>query len=95
MKTKVLIIAFLILSLVFAFAFKSRAQSDSSKTLIADETWITYTKTGARIISYSEQAFKDISIRFGEQFKSITIKYKTDRNGPYKGICYLFISGCR
>jgi hypothetical protein len=84
MKTKVLIIAFLILSLVFAFAFKSHAQSDSSKTLIADETWITYTKTGARIISYSEQAFKDISIRFGEQFKSITIKYKTDRNGPYK-----------
>ncbi len=109
MKTKVLIIAFLILSLLGAF-IKANSQIDASKeyvitsngdtfaikqlryinkdslskSQIADETWLTYTKTGARIISYSDQAFKDISLKFGEQFKSITIKYKTDRNGPYK-----------
>lgn len=82
MKTKVLIVTFLIC----AFAFPGHAQctTDTSKTLIADETWLTQLKTGAKIVSYSEQAFKDISLKFGEQFKSITIKYKTDRNGPYK-----------
>jgi hypothetical protein len=86
MKTKAVIIAFLIVSLICAFAFTSHAQcaTDTSKTLLADETWLTYTKTGAKIVSYSEQAFKDIALKFGERFKSIAIKYKTDRNGPYK-----------
>jgi hypothetical protein len=86
MKTKVLIIAFLIVSLIFAFAFSSHAQCaiDTSKTLLADETWLTYSKTGARIISYSEGAFKDISLKFGDQFKRISIVYKSDRHGPYK-----------
>lgn len=56
----------------------------ASRQLIADETWLTYTKTGARITSYSEQAFKDISLKFGEQFKRISIVYKSDRHGPYK-----------
>lgn len=54
------------------------------ETLIADETWLTYTKTGAKVISYSESAFQAISLKFGETFKSINIKYKTDRHGPYK-----------
>jgi hypothetical protein len=83
MKSKLLILSFLILSLLGAFTLRASAQ-DSTKTLLADETWLTYTKTGAKIISYSEQAFKDISLKFGEQFRSITIKYKKDRNGPYK-----------
>lgn len=119
MKTKVLIIALLILSLLGAFTLKARSQvhtkhlpkqrimnyyhaivisgpdtmtlqqfrsthADTAKQLIADETWLTYTKTGAKITSYSESAFKDISLKFGEQFKSITIRYKSDRHGPCK-----------
>lgn len=91
MKTKLLIISFLILSLLGAFSMKAHSQINASKAadsaiyrLIADETWLTYTKTGAKITSYSEQAFKDISIKFGELFKSITIRYKSDRHGPYK-----------
>ena len=86
MKAKLLIIGFLIVCLICALAFTSHAQcaTDTTKTLIADETWVTYSKTGARITTYEESIFKDISLKFGEQFKSIAIKYKTDRNGPYK-----------
>lgn len=57
------------------------------KCLIADETWITYTKTGAKITSYSEAAFTDISLKFGHKFKRISINYKSDRHGPYKEYC--------
>lgn len=103
MKTKVLIIALLILSLLGAFRLKAHSQqaqnipskhldnyayddlvARDSAELIADETWLTYTKTGAKITSYSESAFKDISLKFGDQFKSIAIRYKSDRHGPYK-----------
>lgn len=86
MKTKVLIVAFLIVSLICAFAFTSHAQctTDTSKTLIADESWLTYSKTGARIMTFSESVFKDISLKFGEEFKRISILYKKDRNGAYK-----------
>lgn len=106
MKTKVLIVAFLIVSLICAFAFTSHAQKSTiyntdgqftkittyscsgkitdSTILIGDETWIAYTKTGARILTYSESVFKDISLKFGEEFKRISILYKKDRNGPYK-----------
>lgn len=81
MKTKVLIIAFLIFTLLGAFALKASAQDS---TLIADETTLTYTKTGAKVVTYSEAAFKAISLKWGEEFKSINIKYKTDRHGKYK-----------
>lgn len=85
MKAKVLIIALLVVSLILPFAFSSHAQcADTSKTLIADETWLTYSKTGAKITTYAESAFKDISLNFGEQFKRISILYKSDRHGPYK-----------
>lgn len=81
MKPKVLIIAFLIISLLGAFTLNSNAQDS---TLIADETWVTLVKTGARITTYSEQVFKDISLKWGEKFKAIHIYYKTDRHGKYK-----------
>ena|ERR1700749_4848323 len=84
MKAKVLIISLLILSLLAAFTLKAQDRPDSTKQLIADETWLTYTKTGAKITSYSEMAFKDISLKFGDQFKRISIVYKSDRHGPYK-----------
>ena len=86
MKAKLLIIGFLIAALIFAFSFTSSAQcaTDTSKTLLADETWLTYSKTGAKITSYSESAFTDISLKFGDKFKRISILYKSDRHGPYK-----------
>lgn len=86
MKTKVLIISFLIVSLCLAFSHISYSQdrTDSSKVLIADESWLTYTKTGAKIITYSESAFQAISLKWGLEFKAIHIYYKKDRNGPYK-----------
>lgn len=78
---QVLIISFLIVSLLAAFTLKANAQDS---TLIADETTLTYTKTGAKIVSFSEAAFKAISLKWGEEFKLITIRYKTDRHGKYK-----------
>jgi len=94
MKSKALIIGFLIASLICAFAFTSHAQcnTDTSKTLLADETWITQLKTGAKIVTYSEAVFKDVSLKFGEQFRSIHIYYKKDRNGPYKEYCIYLTS---
>lgn len=91
MKTKVLIISFLIVALLAAFTLKSNAQGtivyakwSQDSILIADETNLTYTKTGAKIVTYSESVFKDISLKFGDQFKAIHIYYKKDRHGPYK-----------
>lgn len=81
MKTKVLITAFLIVSLLGAFTLKANAQDS---TLIADETTLTYLKTGAKIITFSESAFQAISLKWGEQFKYIHIYYKNDRHGGYK-----------
>lgn len=80
MKAKVLITAFLIIAVLGAFTLKANAQDS---TLIADETNLTYTKTGAKIVSYSESAFKVISLKWGDEFKSITIRYKTDRYKEY------------
>jgi len=73
-------------------AFASQAQTDSTKQLIADETWITQLKTGAKIVTYSEAVFKDVSLKFGEQFRAIHIYYKKDRNGPYKEYCIYLTS---
>ena len=64
--------------------YAANGATKDSTVLIADETWITYSKTGARIMTYSESVFKDVSLAFGEQFKRISILYKRDRNGPYK-----------
>lgn len=94
MKSKVLIIAFLIVSLLAAFTLTSKAQNrivmGSDKvipmdtTLIADETNLTYLKTGAKLVTYSEPIFTEVSLKFGDRFKSIHIYYKKDRHGSYK-----------
>jgi hypothetical protein len=92
MKTRVLIIAFLIVSLICAFAFTSHAQcaTDSNKTLIADETWLMRTKTGTKIQCYNESVFYDLLKSHGTLFKRFTCTWKTDRHGRYKEyIAYL------
>lgn len=55
-----------------------------SPLLIGDETWMTQLKTGAKIVTYSESIFRDVSLRFGSEFKRISIVYKRDRHGTYK-----------
>lgn len=54
------------------------------KELLADETWLTYLKTGAKIVTSSEDIFQKISLKWGDEFKSINITYKKDRHGRYK-----------
>ncbi len=87
MKTRTLFIFLTILSLLAVISSQAQTAPDSTKQLIADETWVTQLKTGAKIVTYSEAVFKDVSLRFGENFKSIHIYYKNDRNGPYKEYC--------
>lgn len=80
MKTKVLIIIFLIVSLLAAFTTNAQ-----DSTLIADETNLTYQKTGAKITTYSETIFQKISLKWGDEFKRIIITYRTDKKyGKYK-----------
>lgn len=82
MKTKFLIISFLIFTLLGAFALRANAQDS---TLIADETTLTRQKTGAKITTYSEDIFQKISLKWGDQFKRLIITYKTDKKyGKYK-----------
>lgn len=95
MKTKVLIIAFLIASLLAAFTLNSNAQCCSMQivgsghlaqdsTLIADETNLTYSKTGAKIVCDNESVFNKLLKTHGTLFRQFTCAWKTDRYGRYK-----------
>jgi len=98
MKKNLLIILLLAISLLSAFWATAQDSTnnqggcgtiatiiqDNVPKLIADETWRTYTKTGAKIVTYSESVFKELSLRFGDRFNKITIHRKKDRHGEYK-----------
>lgn len=95
MKTKVLIISFLIVALCGAFALKATSQDsivvnyignkvDSFKELIADETWLSHLKTGAKITTTSEAIFQQISLTWGTEFQKIIITYKHANKIAYK-----------
>ena len=73
MKTKLLIIAFLIVSLLGAFTLKANAQDS---TLIADETTLNYNKTGAVIKCSNEAVFNELFKSHGTLFKRRHGKYK-------------------
>lgn len=79
MKTKALIISLLIVSLLGAFTLKAQ-----DSTLIADETTLTYTKTGAKITCDNETVFGELFKTHGTIFKRFTCTWKTDRHGRYK-----------
>lgn len=97
---KFFIISFWIICLLGAFALKACAQKDTSthyrtfdgygniatvkKTLIADETWLTFTKTGAKIVTTLESVFQDISLKWGTEFKKVAITYKQANGHQYK-----------
>lgn len=120
MQTKVLILAFLIISLLGAFRLKAQniplpqrpnilsvpridtgderwTQNTTSKTkrkeLIADETTLTYTKTGAKIHCSNESVFNKIFTTHGTLFKRFTCTWETDRHGRYKDYVIYLSSG--
>lgn len=55
-----------------------------AKALIADESWLTYTKTGAKIVTTLESVFQDISLKWGAEFTKITITYKHANGQQFK-----------
>ena len=54
------------------------------RSLIADETYLTYTKTGARIVTYSYSIFKDLSKNFGCSFERLLTHKMKDGGRLYK-----------
>jgi hypothetical protein len=90
MKKNLAIVAFLVICLICAFAFTSHAQerdkcpSVVDTILLADETFMSYTKTEARITCDNESVFNDIFKTHGTLFKRFTCTWKTDRHGRYK-----------
>jgi len=79
MKKNIAIVAFL----VCAFSFTSHAQVQDT-VLLADETFLNYTKTEAKITCDNESVFNDIFKTHGLLFKRFTCTWKTDRHGRYK-----------
>lgn len=85
MKTKLLIIAFLILCLPGAFTMNANAQSVPAPTeLLADETTITYTKTEAKIETVNDSVFLDLLKSHQQLFKRYTCTWKHDKKVTYK-----------
>lgn len=97
MKKNLLIILLLTISLVTAFMATAQDTNHvrscgtvatvikkDTPQLIADETWLTYLKTGAKVVTYSELVFKDLSLRFGDTFSKISIQRKKGKAGEYK-----------
>ena len=93
MKTKLLIISFLIVALLGAFTLKASAQerdkcpsvvNSPAPELLADETTLKYTKTEAKIECDNEKVFNELFKSHGTLFKRFTCTWKSDRYGRYK-----------
>lgn len=98
MKSKFIILAFLALTLLAAFALKSNAQygvqnlkypsdipiTSDKPELIADETTLTYTKTGVRIDCSNDPVHFKIYQKWQHTFVRYAWSWKKDRKGPYK-----------
>jgi hypothetical protein len=83
MKKNILIVLLLIAALTGAFTLKANAQ-DSTRTLLADETTITYTKTAAKIECCNESIAKVILQKWEQLITRYNCTRKKDRNGVYK-----------
>jgi len=79
MNTKVLILFFWAFSLLGAFALKANAQEEAPR--IADETYLTYNKTGAIIECNSQTVFYKIFSTHSQLFQKFTCKW-IHGNGP-------------
>lgn len=95
MKQKLLIVSLLAIALAGAFSLKANAQLiqkmqygielDKPKPdVIADETTITETKTGARIECSSDTVHFKLYQKWQHCFIRYSWSWKKDRKGPYK-----------
>jgi len=89
MKKNILIILFLTVALLFAFAFKSKAQErDKNVTfyeLIADETKLIQDDGDkAKIECDNDKVFMALFKAHAQLFKRFTCTWKEDRHGKYK-----------
>lgn len=98
MKQKFLIVTFLIFSIMAAFALKSAAQDNAPVTirdiktnkfigtieLLADETTLTETKTGAKIECSNDKVHFKLYEKWQHAFIKYSWQWKKDRHGPYK-----------
>ncbi len=99
MKTKLLIISFLIVALLGAFTLKANAQerdkcpsvvnpigayNEPDTVLLADETTLIYNKTAAIIKCDNETVFNELFKSHGTLFKRFICTWKSDRYGRYK-----------
>lgn len=88
MKTKLSIIALLILALLGAFTLKANAQDRPfvapPPELLADETTITYTKTEAKVETVNDSVFLDLLKSHQQLFKRYTCTWKHDKKETYK-----------
>src|SRR5687767_2589837 len=83
MKKNILIVLLLIAALTGAFTLKANAQ-DSTRLLLADETTIIYTKTGAKIECSNESIAKVILQKWEQLVTRYNCTRKKDRHGFYK-----------
>jgi hypothetical protein len=81
MKQLLIIFSLVLTSLI---GYSQQVNADSTRELIADETWIMRLKTGAKIQCYNESVFYDLLKSHGTLFKRFTCTWKTDRHGKYK-----------
>lgn len=86
MKSKFLIISFLVFSLMGAFAIKANAQdkTPAQKELIADETALTETKTGAKVECDNDELANKLMYAFKEDIKKFGWSWRKDKYGHYK-----------
>jgi hypothetical protein len=81
MKKNITIVAFVILSNLFAL--KSIAQ-DSTKILLGDETKLVYTEKGAKIECDNDKVFYKLFTTHYQLIQRFSSSWKTDRHGKYK-----------
>lgn len=95
MKQKLIIVSFLIMALVGAFSLKANSQLiqkmqygaelDAPKPdVIADETTLTETKTGAKIECSNDTVHFKLYQKWQHTFTRYSWVWKKDRKGPYK-----------
>jgi hypothetical protein len=94
MKRNILIGAFWIITLLFAFYLKGHSQTqhyysaviakDTSGILLADETTLNYTKTGAKITCENDSVFSILHKTHGTLFRKWEWKWDRDYPGRHK-----------
>lgn len=80
MKTKLLIIAFLALSLLGAFKLKAQ---DTTPKLLADETTISYSGNLCTIATDNPDVFCTIYRRWNQLFRHYTCRWRKDKSGRH------------